>query len=129
MLPSLELREDACIEQTEQVPLGGGLGLEVPPEPALCSLLEDVELGVDVVACVGLVLLGPVVDPVDVGTRAVRGGVRVAAVGVALAVGSVVAGPDAVAVLGKSVSVFLFWWSWGGLGVLCGANARDVAPC
>lgn len=98
-LPSLQLGEDAGVNETEEVPLGGGLGLEVPPEPALGFLLEDVELGVDVFDGVGLVLRGPLVDVVDGGAATDIVGAEVGTVSLALAVGAVVAGTDAVTVL------------------------------
>lgn len=107
-LPSLQLGEDAGVNEAEEVPLGGGLGLEVPPEPALGLLLEDVELGVDVFDGVGLVLRGPLVDVVDGGAATDIVGAEVGTVSLALAVGAVVAGTDAVTVLFFSVT----WVLW-----------------
>jgi len=45
------------------------LRLEVPVDPALRLLLEDIKLSIDVVGRIGLQLLRPLVDETSVGTR------------------------------------------------------------
>ncbi|EKG18278.1 hypothetical protein MPH_04473 [Macrophomina phaseolina MS6] len=125
--PALELWKDAGVDQAEEVPLRGGFGLEVPPEPALRLLLEDVELRVDIRSCVRLVLLRPLVDVVDGRAAADAGRRLVGAVGKPFAEGAVISGAEAVAVLFLCFSLVSFggafffgvgggggvWWGMG----------------
>lgn len=83
------LREDAVIDQTECVPLGARLGLEIPEDPALGVALEGLQLRLDVSSGVILESLRPLVDVVNVGA-----GTDVCAAGVC----AIVARADAVAV-------------------------------
>ena len=66
------MREDVVFEQTKEIPLCASLGLKVPEYPTAGELLEHVQLGLDIVACIVLQLLIPRVDEVDLvaGTHA-----------------------------------------------------------
>ena len=68
--PSLRPRPDAIINEPEKIPLGSGLGLEVPEDPALDLTLEDIELGTDIVGVRALLILVPLIDKVHIPTRA-----------------------------------------------------------
>jgi hypothetical protein len=75
------------------------LRLEVPIDPALCLLLEDIKLSVDVVGRIGLQLLRPLVDEISIGARSnICAGV-ICAIRLALGVCPVISCANAVSVL------------------------------
>jgi hypothetical protein len=92
-------RPDTIVQQSEEVPLGRCLGLEVPEDPARSLFFADVDLGADVVRGGGLEVLRPLVDEVDIRARSDVFGALVAAIVRGTREGAVVAGADAVAVL------------------------------
>jgi hypothetical protein len=75
------------------------LRLEVPVDPALRLLLEDIKLSIDVVGRIGLQLLRPLVDETPVGTRSnVCAGV-ICAIRLALGVCPVISCANAISIL------------------------------
>lgn len=75
------------------------LRLEVPVDPALCLLLKDIKLSVDVVGRIGLQLLRPLVDETSIGTRSnICAGV-IRAIRLALGVCPVISCANAISVL------------------------------
>ena len=78
---------------------GCRLRLEVPVDPALRLLLEDIKLSVDVVARISLQVLQPLVDETSIGARSnICAGV-IRAIHLVLEVCPVVSCADAISVL------------------------------
>jgi hypothetical protein len=75
------------------------LRLEVPVDPALCLLLKDIKLSVDVVGRIGLQLLRPLVDETSIGTRSNICAGIIRAVRLALGVCPVISCANAISVL------------------------------
>lgn len=61
------LRENAGVQKAEEVPLGAGLGLEIPENPAPRVRLVCLQLRFDVSSRIVFELLTPRFDEVDVG--------------------------------------------------------------
>lgn len=89
----------SVIEESEVVPLGTCLSLEVPEDPSLTALLVGVDLCSDVVSCVVSHGLVPLVDEVLGSARAHKAGRGIRAVGVTSRVGTIVSSSDTVPVL------------------------------
>ncbi len=61
------LREDAGVQEAEQIPLGAGLGLKIPEDPAPRVRLVGLQLRFNVTSRIIFELLTPRLDEVDVG--------------------------------------------------------------
>ena len=98
---STSSRPDTIVDESEEVPLGTSLGLEIPEDPSTSRSFERVDLRLDVLRSCGLHALVPLVDEVlgcagaDVrGGSALRSGVC-----------AVVASANAITVLEEHVSI------------------------
>ena len=58
------LGPDAIVEESEQIPLGGSFGLEIPEDPSLDHGFGDIDLGFDVVGGGSLHIVVPFIDEV-----------------------------------------------------------------
>lgn len=74
------LWKDSSVNQSECVPFGTGLGLEVPEDPTLRVLLKRLELCFDITASIVLHLLRPCVDEIDLSTRSDVRAIRIGTV-------------------------------------------------
>lgn len=84
-----QLRENPCVHQAEEIPLGARLGFEVPKHPSVRHLLVNFNLRFDVLPRVIFERLVPSVDEIDGIARADPRRIRLIAV---------VLGADAVAI-------------------------------